>query len=49
MGYGKAQVTGDITGFDFSINQDLSYDCTIKLGGMTDGVKGRLIFSKGLE
>lgn len=41
---------GDITGFDFSINQDFSYDCTIKIGGMTDGVKGAdLIYAKGLD
>ena len=49
VGGTATSVTGDVTGFDFSINQDLSYDCTIKLGGMTDGVKGAdLIFSKGL-
>ena len=43
-------VRGDICGFDFSINQDLSYDVTIKIGGMTDGVKGAdLIFGKGVS
>lgn len=31
---------GDITNFDFSINQDLSYDVTIKVGGMSDGITG---------
>lgn len=43
-------ITGDICGFDFSINQDLSYDVTIKIGGMTDSVKGAdLIFGKGIK
>ena len=43
-------VRGDVCGFDFSINQDLSYDVTIKIGGMTDGVKGAdLIFGKGVS
>ena len=43
-------ITGDICGFDFSINQDLSYDVTIKIGGMTDSVKGAdLIFGKGVK
>ena len=50
VGGESSTVRGDIVGFDFSINQDLSYDCTIKIGGMTDGVKGAdLIFGKGVN
>ena len=50
VGGGGVTVRGDICGFDFSINQDLSYDVTIKIGGMTDGVKGAdLIFGKGVS
>ena len=31
-------VTGEITGFNFTINSDLSYDVSLKVAGAADGV-----------
>jgi len=37
-GTGLETIQGDVVGFNFSINYDLSYDITIKLGGVMDSV-----------
>ena len=38
VGESAEEIKGEITGFNFTINQDLSYDVTIKVAGAGDGV-----------
>lgn len=38
VGGDVAKVKGDVTGFNFSINSDLSFDITIKIGGIMEGI-----------
>lgn len=38
VGGDTAKVKGDVTGFNFSINSDLSFDITIKVGGIMEGI-----------
>lgn len=38
VGGDVAKVKGDVTGFNFSINSDLSFDITIKVGGIMEGI-----------
>jgi len=38
IGGDVAKIAGDVTGFNFSINADLSFDITIKLGGIMEGI-----------
>ena len=38
VGESAEKIKGEITGFNFTINQDLSYDVTIKVAGAGDGV-----------
>ena len=38
VGSSSVTVKGEITGFNFTINQDLSYDVSLKVAGAADGV-----------